>query len=545
MKEIINEFSRFDIFLKNIKYGFLMVETNSQYVKQSVIRKISENRKELCVDFAKNGTDLYSLSVTNSEHDAFIFYNVESLGNPLEVIESFNLNRDNFLHNKALYVFVLSKELSDYVRRETANLYSYVIAHFKMSLKFDIPFRPIMSLDNFVIDKEKIHNAKNLNTRRLDLTKDVGTLNNIIDRIDYFEYVRASEEDIDSLVSDLSVYINNNEECSHTLITELLLEIIVIVFRQEMYELAEGLCVLFLFQNFLEYDDEDDEIKVLYQKWQKHLLDDNEAAEAKHKLYDFIFVQTIVLKDELPLMTNLQLVKLLRLLATSVFYLKNYNEAADWLVLILSIIDADDTSNNDYTEIKILTKNDLAICYYKLTNLKPWDNWFKQALDESADYDCTIHTNFVIDYNQLVYKILANDMLKEDFELAQERADFYRESVTEKSSIFSSYLTLVAWARGCIAGNVTEGLTLCQKSLEIKRMVFTENHYSIAESHYCNAVLYRLAGDFKQALHCAKKARNILNVNREKNHTLLGIANDFLVDIAENCGILQDLSGNA
>lgn len=49
----------------------------------------------------------------------------------------------------------------------------------------------------------------------------------------------------------------------------------------------------------------------------------------------------------------------------------------------------------------------------------------------------------------------------------------------------------------------------------IEREVFIENSIHIAQSHYINAVLYNMAGEFSRSLRCCGKCLNILK-NFEK-----------------------------
>lgn len=141
---------------------------------------------------------------------------------------------------------------------------------------------------------------------------------------------------------------------------------------------------------------------------------------------------------------------------------------------------------------------------------------FEPLLRYAESQDLDIDTRFVIDYNDLVHKISANNVKPEDYHVAEEKFHFYRSACSEKSTIYLSYCSLVSWIMGCINGNLDGALILSRQTLKLKREVFTENHYSIAVSHYCNSVLLYMHGRRKKALHCLEKAIRILRNNEGK-----------------------------
>lgn len=98
--------------------------------------------------------------------------------------------------------------------------------------------------------------------------------------------------------------------------------------------------------------------------------------------------------------------------------------------------------------------------------------------------------------------------------------------------MYSKFLTLYAWVLGYVYGQLDKAIEREQEALKIARKVFIENHYSIAECHYCNAVFYTMQGNVEQASYCMEKAINIFSNHSSENSKMLDFCKDTLTQIS-------------
>lgn len=523
---MLDDWKRFELYLDIADKGFFLIETCEYDIVEKILLDINQKKKALFVDFSKHTPDYYNTNFDRSEHNCVVFYNLQFFEEAVKVIDSFNMNRDNFAANNIVYIFILPKYLADYLTINTPNLHSYMTGHIELKRTYEPPFRPLLSLDNFVIDKKQIREER-IARRDYKTIKNIKTYKDLFYCIEYYKYNRASKRELIGLLeSAVELYKNDIASVNGSIanvdtsnLEQFYVEFMKVSFYQDREELAEyagmlALSVLLsnLVVDIMRYDEYNKNVNLHRQEW-------------------YAIIRCEFKSESIPYIKAIKVIEVARFFAATLFYKKEYKIALDWFYLINEILDLDIHNGYQFdNNIKCMNTCDIVLCKYKLNGDRVYDEMyssFDYALSFRKENDLDIKTLFVLDYNDLVYKIMKGHVRYEDYIFSEGQAEYYKKVCSEKSSIFASYLSLVAWIRGCIDGNLEEALELNRYALALKRQVLTENHYSIAESHYCNAVLYLLKGDALKAIVCRTKAYRILSVNSERNHTFLEIIKRF------------------
>lgn len=519
------DWQRFELYLDISDKGFFVVEACEYDIIEKVISSIRQKKEALFVDFSSVDTDYYNEYFDKKKHNCVVFYNLQFQDGAEGIIDSFNMNRDNFAANDIVYIFILSKYLSNYLIIKTPNLHSYVTSRIELCRTYEAPFRPLMSLDNFIIDKSQIREEK-LARKGYRTAKKISTYKELFDSIEYYKYNRASSDDLSKILQAATdLYVREDSKAkdelfvsSDDIFEKFYREFVKVAFYQDRLQLSEYAGALAL----LRLQGSDSSEIPMYDEYFGNV--DRQRADVysgiKYKLAD----------TNLPYTEVLEMIELLRYVAAALFYQKRYMLAFDWFELIHDSLNSYKQKGFHHDNMMCRNLCDMALCMYKITGDHVDDtmmSYFGQALSFRKSNNMDIKTLFVLDYNDLVYKIKRSCVRYEDYLYSECQADYYKKLCSEKSSIFASYLSLVAWIRGCIDGNIIKAVDLNERALLLKRRVLTENHYSIAESQYCSAVLCLMSGDVDGASSCCAKAFKILNVNPEKNHTLIEILERF------------------
>lgn len=526
---------RLQIYLKNAKKGFFLVEACDRDVIRDVIYYIDGQKSALVVDFAIDDESFYNETVIKGEYDCVVFCNLEYSGHAEAIIDSFNMNRDNFASMGIVYVFVLPKYLMNYLIVKTPNLRSYATGNVDLCRNYEAPFRALLSLDTFVIDKTKYHEAKS-DVRNFKNHKKIETSQELFQIMEYYKYHIASKDDLIEILKVAAVildqehvscakrfYLSHEDESgmriSESPYVRFYIEFSKTAFNQWRYQIAEYACFLALSritEDFALADVSSD----------KYALD-------RKKINARLYV--IACQGYESLLSDYSaaapLIDLIRIYAASKFYQKDYEHAADWFNLVNTLVEyCEDRFGVSMSNIKCLNLSDMSLNEYKRHDnqiCEKQEMFFNRAFDMKESSELEVNTLFVLDYNDIVFKIKNEKIRFEDYDYSSCRADYYKRVCDEKSFIFSSYLSLVAWLHGCIEGNVLDAFDVNNYALNLKRDVLTENHFSIAESHYCNCVLYFMMGEEANARHCLAKAAGILKSNAQRNHTMLSLVESF------------------
>ena len=188
------------------------------------------------------------------------------------------------------------------------------------------------------------------------------------------------------------------------------------------------------------------------------------------------------------------------------FYLLKNDEALRYFSMELNEVLAGDHEFDYQKAGKIY--NCISNCFFRENKLKN----AKECIEKAIAYEeMTEHKNsrrrFENSYNQWVIRAFIDDEFK--------NYDKDMEFSTDGDIQYAMMLNVLGWYVGVLGGAVQEALDYIQTALAIEREVFIENSIHIAQSHYINAVLYNMAGEFSRSLRCCGKCLNILK-NFEK-----------------------------
>lgn len=516
------DWQRLKLYLDISDKGFFLIEAYEFDIVNSILTLVQQKKRALCVNFAEDGADYYNQTFDGSKYNCVVFYNLQEMIDAERVIDSFNMNRDNFAMNGIMYLFILPKYLANYLIVKAPNLHSYMTSHIELYRTYQVPFRPLLSSDNFVIDKQQIRKEK-LARRDYKALKNAESFVDLFDEVEYYKYNRASVDTLISLLNSAnSLYRNarhsTTDNADATSYRKFFIEFVKVAYFQNRLDISEYSSMIGL----VSFQGAKSKMSLSRREYF------NDAARNRLEVYSIVKYKFA--DGTVSYIHALQMLELSKYYASSLFYQKYYKEALDWFELINDTLNSYKEKGNASDDMICTNLCDIALCRYKLAGDQISNDmmlYFDKALDLRKSDNLSIKTQFVLDFNDLVYKIKGGTIRYEDYNISACGADYYKRICSEKSSIFASYLSLVAWIRGCVDGNIKEAVELNMSALAIKRSVLTENHYSIVESHYCNAVLFLMDGELERAKKCFYKALRILNGNSEINHMLIDVIKDF------------------
>lgn len=521
----MNDFIQYEIFITNLQQGMILVEANETAVVDKAISLVRSHRNPLIIDFIKNDVFDYNIEVKKSYYDCVIFYNLTLLEKPERLIENFNLNRDNFREQHLLYIFIMPKFLSDYLHIRTPNLRSYFTTYLNLCVNYKTPFKPFLSLDKYVIDKTQEHDL-HIVERKLHTDNKFTPMSydEVLDELSYYEFHKCNEEKMKELLKTGLNYLFNCRS-PYNILNSFIIRCASVMFKQKMYRLVLDICKLLLSFILFDYKEEHNPFK----SPEKYI------GQNEQKFFILIYEYMELNQNTIDIA---QIVLLLRLYASSLFYTRKYKIALQGFMTANSILDNNSTTFTIYSELRdsyYANLNDILLCKYKLQPeefLFDFEKQYMQFLQPCDKDSLTITVQFILDFNYALYVILGARVIHYDYHLFEKQARLYEELCNEKSSIFLSYLSLLSWIYGCVEGKLDDALDLSKRALKLKRVVFTENHRSIAESHYCNGIYYYMKQDYEKAHICFKKAHNILKKPVKGSRSLVQEIDQFLEDIA-------------
>lgn len=132
-------------------------------------------------------------------------------------------------------------------------------------------------------------------------------------------------------------------------------------------------------------------------------------------------------------------------------------------------------------------------------------------IDFLGSLDLDYENAFLYHYNKAVLLLLS-----EKYEEASGVCDEFMESYARFKGTGMAYYRIQSvkiWIDGMYRRNLQEAIDSNIDVLRNHRSVFSENHYSIAEFHFCNAYMYYELKDMGMSKHCLTKAKNILKQN--------------------------------
>lgn len=118
---------------------------------------------------------------------------------------------------------------------------------------------------------------------------------------------------------------------------------------------------------------------------------------------------------------------------------------------------------------------------------------------------------FLYFYNKAVL-LLLSEKYKDALKVCDEFMGKYRQ-FSETGMAYYRIQLIKIWIEGMYYRQLQKSIDKNVEILKNHRFVFSENHYSIAEIHFCNAYMYYELQFMDKSAHCMVKAQNILKQN--------------------------------
>lgn len=463
------------IYVKNIDKGFILYTVNNHSVLQEVIRNmridkrvhvnsirsVEEVDRVFQILRGKEGEWKGSIIVFD------MFLCVEEV--MYQCCDKINLLRDVLAAYPYISVFFVPPFMLTYIQNELPNLYSYFVLKLNWSIAYPCILDTILPDTVFLYTKkEYISKKEYLINRRIEKEDKKQSIRN---RIEYLSVIKDSAYNVKQFLNkEIPVYLRllqyqmlqtKNDELADTNVNYYISSVIQIV-------------------KMLQYQE-------MYGEAEKYLKLGMEMADAAGCLEEYK-------------------IEFYECMGANKFYLLKNDEALRYFSMELNEVLAGDHEFDYQKAGKIY--NCISNCFFRENKLKN----AKECIEKAIAYEeMTEHKNsrrrFENSYNQWVIRAFIDDEFK--------NYDKDMEFSTDGDIQYAMMLNVLGWYVGVLGGAVQEALDYIQTALAIEREVFIENSIHIAQSHYINAVLYNMAGEFSRSLRCCGKCLNILK-NFEK-----------------------------
>ena len=454
---------KLELFFKYSKRGILLLTANEWYQIQQI--------KEICeVQIHPKYYDMQCTeyrkilsNITQGEVESAVFENfVMSEEKIRPLLERFNLGRDVLLNNTRYCVFIVPLHVELYIQEFLPNLYSY----FEFKEQY---LNQYTNYCDFIFPEDGYLKTKDMQRVLKSNLKNAG--DDMVQQLEGNLHIRISKEQFLELKKNVNQYVeliqknekNISEKIQRTndvFCCRLLTSLARVATVQGYYEEA-----IDIYKEFIH---------------KQKLNSKNIAFEIWYGLAD------------------------------TYLYAEEYDEAYGTYAQILKWVMnqyEDEIAEEHFLNEKVRLYSKLALCEFKRKNDEKALQYIKYTfmnIDElNAEQKKSL---FPVYYNYLLmwldifpYRTTEGDKLLECLE------NFDKNEMQK-----GMFLTVKAWYRGIINGDLYEAEKEAMEALNIKRRLCMENDVRIAESHYINAMLKMFQGDYDKALYCCNKSSNIL-----------------------------------
>ena len=456
---------KLQFFLKYTQNGFALLTVNEWRIAEKIIKYVEdesrpeiytvtgENYAEILNSLDKKKTVLF-LEMDLSEKDMYI------------LLEKVNLGRDLLLKKSGCCIFIVPLYAERYIQESLPNLYDY----FQFKERY---IREYQSYFEYILPDAEYQKTKVM--QRI-LKKNLQNADNIVQKLEGYQHVLVTEEQIDSLQSEVYKYVkevwNNTQiqtekskEKEEAFCWRLLLTLARVAITQGNYKKAQNI-----------YKDMICSIEARGRE-----LSQNEKLEIWNGLSD------------------------------AELYQKEYDEAYNGYARILELYQSDYNENRQEYEEFLLTKiriySKLALCEWKRGNektaLKYIETSIRQAKEVSKEQKKEL---FAVYYNYFLMNLEITPKCSRMGDALYQILDGLEKNEVQEAM----FLTVAAWYQGILKGDLVYASKAADRALQIKRRLYIENDARIAESHYVNAMIRMFQGKYEEAEHCCIKSMNIL-----------------------------------
>lgn len=428
-----------------------------------------------------------------------------------------NYLRDSLNQLDKYLIFGLLTYQYELVFHKYPDFNSYSIATLECTDKWDTPFQLLCSND-IVFSSDKKYYSSNSKIFRNE-------------RFDEYEYLKPS--DLDFFINKFKYVKLRQVELSH--LNEYIITIVDMLDEPKEYFYSKDV-IMRLALDYAEvlcakekWDYLEELLNVLCRKLSNiyfygQPFDDSELyiLEVCRKFINHIDMDY----GKLKFLSNHVLIRsLYRILECSFCYFKNHNMLREAAIANCWAMRLVHKQQFFFSDQDIFTTNNDNIVTHALFAGKTFDGMVNIYRAFVVDYinikdSVSIKNSFLMYYNSSLLNLNGNN-IAEAKKLCYEFFDICEEYSYQDSVLYYRILILRNWIIGVHDGRLEEALESNLKVLERQREIFLENHYSIAETHYCNAVFYYNMMQLDNAMHCLQKAKNVINQNSGSHHKLL------------------------
>ncbi|MCI9077575.1 MAG: hypothetical protein HFH68_01455 [Lachnospiraceae bacterium] len=491
--------------LENSFSSFLFVVSNSENMLENVYSKINQTRD---CSHIRLGTESLILEEISGAVNDYLFITFDE---EFEILaERITYMRDSlYVSGKCLIFGFLSSQLS-YLQQNYPDFGSYSMIVLDYTVIYDVPFSLLLSNDVTYTNFKEFYTANADSVKSLEYDGD-----NVLDYIEYklkqFRYVRLNDIELKQLnkkilncLDSATVFLGLSFGKSDIVYPKYHENYLPVVYRIIDFTL-DYLDILRL-RNKMQYIEPF--IIPLFSAIIMVCFCGSLKLEIKN-IYSILFA----VKEMINLNVSLK------------------KKSAGWIDAFLACLLYFVLENNDVRTARELNAVHISFLFtyrhffsyssvFKYYNdyaiLDIWER--KQVKDLSGYYKNYVHLSndsgiqevFTYYYNIAVINLMdckvadAKNSCNSFFNWCDDNS-FINSILYYRMKILSS------WIIGVYEGRCRCALKDNLETLKIQREIFPENHYSIAETHYCNAIFYFNICKNEACLNCARKAKNIIS----------------------------------
>lgn len=510
MHEYATQDKQLEFFVKGNPRTFLFIEVSDTDTYEYVVTKLHKV------------TDIGLVRVTGTSDILQMVENISNISillcvDPTDssLLKRLDYLRDSLYALNKLLIFIFFTQQYNTVIGAYPDFAAYSNLFLDYSIKLPVPFTLIFS-NNLISNDKKRTFAVIANQ---EIREDLDEFSLIVYEIDKLKNKKMNSIELQKLDDDIFKLLNNDMDVNTI---ESMLQSTKMLYNKEQFDEISQLlsCKEDMIAYFvLEY------LKILCNKERFDLVTRNlislcNFCEKREKEYidiDEVYLECLTYftkqkKEIFSSFDGYMFDDIARILIHYYCYLNNYGDLTKALHLSLVCVRK---IQNEYSPKKRFLDNLLAESVNDTLIL-----WFmiegntRERIGEIEflKYLKLNYENVFLYYHNKVVLLL----LSENYEDALAACNEFLESYvySENSGMAYYRIALIRnWIRGMFDRHLQEAIKSNLEILKCHRSVFAENHYSIAEIHFCNAYMYYEMRNIERSKHCIKKAQNILNQN--------------------------------
>lgn len=481
---------RLDFLVKVRPNTFLFIQVSTVKTLNYVCDRITKTTGAICVNLHESDDILFKLK--NASCECLVIM-VDPETNDL--LRRLDFLRDTIYRLNKFLIFVLYTMQFNEVILNYPDLEAYAISRLDYSEVISAPFSLILSGDGLQYSKIKLRTLRTTNIPSNDDMK----LKQILDDIDKLAVRRVNSIEVEKLDNAMSWLYNklNKED-----VLNVIIKYLNALAGKEMFELVgKNLLMLhnvMLNKNYREVDD---------------------------LLWGYLKLMKVGLSTDFEIRLLSKTIKIL----VQYFVYRNNAEDIKYAKTLVEL-------ERQYLLDSNAGFNRIAECYNDslIIRLIQGDLKVSHCLQEFRFFDSLtldLKNQFLTMYNKAILLLL-----EESYEEALSVCDgflvlYKMRSLSDNDMMYCRMFLIKTWIRGMYERHLESAIESIKGILKEHRGIFPENHYTIAEMHYCNAFMYRELGDSQHSSLCIKKAKNILNQNHSARLTRLrDLVNVFIME---------------